>query len=165
MNVICFALSLFVLETNPVLREKLLESKLEQCRFLCQFEAVNLDGSSAYSSTDALTNGSSARSSGSITNFISPLELRNREIKRQTLLELIELVNSGNKPIPDELYQNFFHMVTKGGCMYFNLSYIYSVKILITYIVIIIYLPHLSICIYPSTNRYSKTCLDLYHRH
>lgn len=96
---------------NPSLREKLLESKLDQCTNLCQFETVNLDGSSAYSSTDALSNSSSARSPTAGSNFISPLELRNREIKRQTLLELIEVVSSGNKSIPDQLYPNFFQMV------------------------------------------------------
>lgn len=96
---------------NPSLREKLLESKLDQCAILCQFETVNLDGSSAYSSTDALSNGSSTRSPTAGSNFITPLELRNREIKRQTLLELIEMINSGNKLIPDQLYPNFFEMV------------------------------------------------------
>ena len=97
---------------NNSLRDKLLESKIDQCSILCLFEPINLDGSSAYSSTDALSNGSSARSPYAASNFISPLELRNRDIKRQTLLELIELVNSGNKPIPDHLYPNFFQMVS-----------------------------------------------------
>lgn len=78
---------------------------------LCQFESIGLDGTSAYSSTDALTNGSTAHSSMTNANIISPLELRNREIKRQTLVELIQLVSAGNRPIPDELYPNFFNMV------------------------------------------------------
>lgn len=103
---------MFHLETNLALREKLLESKIDQCSVLCQFEPINLDGPSAYSSTDALSNGASVKSPTSPSNFISPLELRNREIKRQTLVELIELINGGNKPIPDELYPKFFQMVT-----------------------------------------------------
>ena len=89
----------------------MLESKIDQCSILCQFESVDLDGASAYSSTDALSNGSSARSPAVGRNFISPLELRNREIKRQAILELIEMINSGFKPIPDHLYPNFFQMV------------------------------------------------------
>lgn len=93
------------------MRDKLLESKIDQCSHLCQFETVNLDGTSAYSSTDALTNGQFAKSPTAAANFISPLELRNREIKRQNLVELIELVSSGNKAIPDELYPKFFQMV------------------------------------------------------
>lgn len=95
------------------MREKLLESKLDQCTILCQFETINLDGSSAYSSTDALSNGTSARSPTAGRDFITPLELRNREIKRQTLLELIELVSSGRKSPPDHLYPNFFQMVNE----------------------------------------------------
>lgn len=101
---------------SPNLREKLLESKLDQCKYLCEFEAIGpLDGISAYSSTDAISNSafgnSNSSDSGAAGNFISPLELRNREIKRQTLLELIELVNTSHRPIPDQLYPNFFDMV------------------------------------------------------
>lgn len=80
---------------------------------ICQFEPINLDGSSAYTSTDALSSGNSGRSLSTNSNFISPLELRNREIKRQTLMELIDLINSGNKLIPDHLYSNFFQMVKR----------------------------------------------------
>ena len=95
------------------MREKLLESKIEQCSLLCHFEPINLDGSSAYTSTDALSNGNSGQSPISSANFVTPLELRNREIKRQALMEFIELMNSGNKLIPDHLYPNFFQMVHK----------------------------------------------------
>lgn len=95
------------------MREKLLESKIEQCSLLCHFEPINLDGSSAYTSTDALSNGNSGQSPISSANFVTPLELRNREIKRQALMEFIELMNSGNKLIPDHLYPNFFQMVCK----------------------------------------------------
>lgn len=71
---------------------------------------MSLDGSDAYSSTDVLSDGSNPLVASSYI-FISPLELRNREIKRQALLELIELVNMGNRPLSDELYPKFFHMV------------------------------------------------------
>lgn len=125
------------------MREKLLESKLDQCSILCHFEPINLDGSSAYTSTDALSSDS-GRSPISNANFVSPLELRNREIKRQTLMELIELINMGNKLVPDELYPNFFQMVLR-------------------IVVIVLLIPSYSI----SLNRffrYLKIFLDLYLR-
>jgi hypothetical protein len=101
----------FILGTNPALREKLLESKLEQCSLLCHFEPINLDGSSAYTSTEVLSSSNFGRSPICNANFVTPLELRNREIKRQALIELIELINSGNVLVPDHLYPNFFQMV------------------------------------------------------
>lgn len=120
---------------------------MEQCKYLCEFEAIGpLDGISAYSSTDALTNSAagSADSSKSAadSHIISPLELRNREIKRQTLLELIELVNSTHRPIPDQLYPNFFEMVKKIFTIYYNdkllfiliCSYIYKYQDICKYI-------------------------------
>lgn len=101
----------FVEVSNPQIREKLLESKLEQCLLICPFEAVNLDSGSAYSSTDVLGGSSAFNSPNAPSNFISPLDLRNQEIKRQCLVELIELISCGHRPIPDALYPNFFKMV------------------------------------------------------
>ena len=75
-----------------------------------------MDGSSAYTSTDALSSGNSGQPATAPSNFVSPLELRNREIKRQVLMELIELVSSGSgskSSIPDHLYANFFQMIFK----------------------------------------------------
>jgi hypothetical protein len=101
----------FVEVSNPQIREKLLESKLEQCLLICPFEAVNLDSGSAYSSTDVMGGSSAFNSPNAPSNFISPLDLRNQEIKRQCLVELIELISCGHRPIPDALYPNFFKMV------------------------------------------------------
>lgn len=101
-------------DANVSLREKLLESKLAQCCVSCVFEAVGNDGN-PYRSTDVLSDGTLHRDSVDAV-FISPLERRNREIKRQTLTELIELVSTPQagpfKAIPDTLYPNFFHMVS-----------------------------------------------------
>lgn len=99
-------------DTNPELREALLKAKLEQCCLICQFESTPLDGASAYTSTDALSDGS-GHGLGNEPVFVSPAELRNREIKRVALLELIELISQLGpaRAIPDSMYPYFFAMV------------------------------------------------------
>ena len=87
-----------------------MKAKLEQCTLLCQFESLPPDGSSAYTSTDALSDPQNCLLA-SEGIFVSPTELRNREIKRAALAELIEHVTTSIKSIPDTLYPQFFQMV------------------------------------------------------
>ena len=103
----------FFVDANADIKEALLKAKLEQCCIMCQFESTPQDGASAYTSTDALSDAS-AMSSGHEPIFISPAELRNREIKRTALMELIEhisQINSASRALPDSLYPHFFAMV------------------------------------------------------
>lgn len=92
------------------MKEALLKAKLEQCTILCQFESCPPDGSNAYTSTDALSDPQNRLLAGEGI-FISPAELRNREIKRSALIELIEYISTSVKTIPDSIYPQFFQMV------------------------------------------------------
>ncbi len=108
---------------NADIKEALLKAKLEQCCLLCQFESTGQDGASAYTSTDALSDAM-AQFSGTEPVFISPAELRNREIKRTALMELIEHFSQFNSPspaLPDSLYPHFFAMVTSTTTLVFSL--------------------------------------------
>jgi hypothetical protein len=73
----------------------------------------NPGGSSAHSSIDAVNQATNRRTSAANIT-VSAQELRNREIKRQNLLELIEALsrtNSAARTISDNLYASFFAMV------------------------------------------------------
>ncbi len=104
---------IILIETNIELKEALLKAKLEQCCVLCQFESTPQDGATVYSSTDALSDAASHLLTKEPV-FISPAELRTREIKRLALMELIEHIsqlNSTSRALPDSLYPHFFNMV------------------------------------------------------
>lgn len=95
------------------MRAHLIKTKIGQCAYLCQFDAFD-DPTSGSGSTEALTDGtgsSSSRRSSIATIFISPNEVRNREIKKQNIFELIELITTVPNPIPDQFYSMFFQMV------------------------------------------------------
>lgn len=110
---------------NLDIRSKVLESKLAQCSVLFDFpefsgapaapqhDDANAQ-SSIYSSLDAMSDLSRTSSDTSSPNVknLSPIELRNREIKRQNLAELIEMVTRSVKAtIPESLYGPFFAMM------------------------------------------------------